>query len=267
MVTQLSLQGRRAWLKTYERGDRRLRLRMLDLAARRLGVPALRPPPHPGGDAARAVERRRLTELAALQVRVPEVLGESGQVLLLSDIGETLASRLRVAGPDDRRRLVLAAARALAEVHARSGCIGQPLARNIAVDEAGRIGFLDFEEDPREVMPLEQAQVRDWLVFAAGVSRYFDAPERELADILIEALRDAAPPVRMGVGQAGERLGVVARIAGRLGERARRIAGAILALRSAALGGLLALACLGLAWDYAGDRQLDAVQHVVDYLD
>lgn len=267
MVTQLSLQGRRAWLKSYGRDNRRVRLRMLDLAARRLGVPALRPPPHPGGGAACAIERRRLSELAALQVRVPEVLGESGQTLLLSDIGETLASRLRGAGPEARTRLVEAAARALASVHARGGCIGQPLARNITVDDAGRIGFIDFEEDPRDVMALEQAQVRDWLVFAAGVSRYFDAPEHELAGILAGALRDADPAVRAGVGQAGERLGIVARIANRLGERARRIAGAILALRAAVVCGMLALACLGLALDYAADRDLDGLRYMTEYLD
>lgn len=267
MVIQLNLQGRQAWLKSYGRDGRRGRLYALDLAARRPGIPALRPPPHPGGAVACAIERRRLSELAALQVRVPEVLGDSGRALVLSDIGVTLASRLRQSDAATRGQLVHAAAQALADVHARGGCIGQPLARNITVDEAGRIGFIDFEEDPREVMALEQAQVRDWLVFAAGVSRYFDAPERELAAILAEVLHQAAPVVRDGVGQAGERLGIVARIASRLGERARRIAGAIHALRAAAVGGMLALACLGLALDYAADKELDAIQYVADYLD
>lgn len=267
MVIQLNLQGRRVWLKSYGRGGRRARLYALDLAARRLGIPALRPPPHPGGSAACAIERRRLSELRAMRVRVPDVLGGNGRALLLSDIGETLASRLRQADAGTRVELVRAAARALAAVHARGGCIGQPLARNITVDGAGRIGFIDFEEDPREVMALEQAQVRDWLVFAAGVSRYFDAPEHELAVILAEVLGEAAPMVRAEVGQASGRLSMVARIASRLGERARRIAGAIHALRAAAMGGMLALACLGLALDYAADRELDTIQYVADCLD
>lgn len=39
MVTRLNLQGRTAWLKSYGGGSRRLRLRALELTARRLGVP------------------------------------------------------------------------------------------------------------------------------------------------------------------------------------------------------------------------------------
>ena len=100
-VESIVVAGRDAWLKAYDQGDnRRLALGLLDAVARRLDIDALRPPPHPGGGAAKRIEARRIRELAALGVRVPRVLGEGESTLLLSDLGTTLATRLRDAGDD-----------------------------------------------------------------------------------------------------------------------------------------------------------------------
>jgi len=236
MVRQFLWMGRAAWLKTAEGGGRRLRLYLLDLACRRLGVPALRPPPHLGGQASLVIEQRRLHQLAAQQVRVPQVLEASGHALILSDIGVTLASRLRPAQADERARLVAAAAQAILCVHVAGGYLGQPFARNIMLDAQGEIGFIDFEEDPLQVMELTQAQVRDWLIFAAGVSRYFPQTGLELANILATALASVAPEVREQLAIAAQRLAPVAAISARLGARARRISGAITALQAATRG-------------------------------
>lgn len=267
MITKLNLQGRPAWLKSYDGGQRRLRLRALDLTARRLGVPSLRPPPHRAGIGARETEQRRLLELAAHGVRVPSILGEGDTYLLLSDLGETLSSRLRRAGSAEAHRLVTAAARALADVHARGGYIGQPLARNLTVDEAGRIGFLDFEEDPGEIMPVQQAQIRDWLVFAAGTSRYLPEPHLELSQIIAESLRGETDEVRQGLGQAADRLGVVESATRWFGRRARGLGSAVEAVRRAAWVWMLCAVLLGLGLDFAPDQELDSVRHVAELID
>ncbi|MEH6421745.1 hypothetical protein [Pseudomonas sp. CGJS7] len=267
MVTRLSMQGRTAWLKSYGGGSRRLRLRALELTARRLGVPALRPPPHRVGAGARETEQRRLLELAACEVRVPSILGEGDTYLLLSDIGETLSARLRRSSPDQAYALVHRAARTLADAHARGGYIGQPLARNLTIDEHGRIGFIDFEEDPGEVMSVQQAQIRDWLIFAAGTSRYFRDPDRELSAIIAESLRGEAEEVRRGLGDAADRLGFVESVAGWFGRRARGLGGAVQALRRAAWVWALVAVLIGLGVDFAPDRELDSVKQMAELID
>ncbi len=273
MVTRLMVQGRPAWLKSYGGGSRRLRLSALDLTARRIGVPSLRPPPHRVGAGARQTEQRRLLELAARDVRVPSIIGEGETYLLLSDIGQTLSARLRTLlsqggrGSEQAHALVNAAARALAEVHARGGYIGQPLARNLTVDEHGRIGFIDFEEDPGEIMSVQQAQIRDWLVFAAGTSRYFSEPDRELSAIIAASLRGGAEEVRAGLGEAAVRLGFVASIARWLGRRAQGLGGAVQALRRAAWVWVLGAVLVGLGLDFAPDRELDSIREMAELID
>ncbi|WP_297831376.1 serine/threonine protein phosphatase [Thermomonas sp.] len=232
-VIRMDVLGRKAWLKVFVEGERRFKLNILDLAARRLGVPALRPPPHRGGEHACATEKRRLEELAACGACVPEVLGHGPRALLIGDIGVSLKTRLHETDAAGKTKLIVQAAQALGQVHGNGGHIGQPFARNLTVTDDGQIGFLDLEEDPRETMTLAQAQVRDWLIFAAGVSRYFADPAVELADALRPAVQKAAPEVRTELAQAVRQLGIVERIAWKLGERARRIAGALTGLRNA----------------------------------
>lgn len=261
-VTRVSVGGRPAWRKTYVSGKRRFRLALLRLAARGVGVPALQPPPHHGGSEGCEIERRRLQELRSIGAQVADVLGGDDHTLILSDVGETLKARLHRCAPHERAQLVAAAARTIAEIHARGGYIGQPMDRNMTVDDAGRIGFIDFEEDPREVMDLTQAHVRDWLVFAAGTARYFDDPERDLGRVIAEALRDAGGPVQRELGVATRRLGKVGRAARLFGARARRISGALLALRAAILMAMAVLALIALGLDVYPDRQLDLLRHV-----
>lgn len=232
-VIRMDVLGRKAWLKVYVEDERRFKLGVLDLAARVLGVRALRPPPHWGGARACATERKRLQELSACGALVPEVLGFGPNALLIGDIGATLKSRLHDTDAAGQAHLIAMAVQALAQVHACGGHIGQPYARNLTVTDEGGIGFLDLEEDPRDNMTLEQAQVRDWLVFAAGTSRYFADPEVEFAALLRPVLQAAPMPVRNELAKSVRRLRLVERIAARLGERARRIAGALASLRIA----------------------------------
>ena len=268
MVTRLDMQGRKAWFKSYSSGRRRARLRLLDLVARGMGVPALRPPSHGGGEEACEIEARRLHELAATGIRVPEVLAESAQALLLSDIGETFSSVLARVEQNARLRLITRAASALAHAHAKDSYIGQPLARNITIAADGRIGFIDFEEDPHEVMSLQQAQVRDWLFFTVGVSRYFEQQEDVLAAIIADAMRDASPSVQEALVVTAQRLSWVGRLAAFLGGRARRIASAIKALKLTNLVGALLLALLfGLGVDFASDGDVDSVRVLVGWVD
>ncbi|WP_242108131.1 serine/threonine protein phosphatase [Luteimonas aquatica] len=232
------IEGRRVWIKSYpDGGGRRFSLALLDGIARRLGLGALRPPPHRGGGQAKRIEARRLRELQAQGVPVPALLDEDAATLRLGDLGPSLASRLREAGGDPARQdaLVRAAIAAIGAAHRRGAYFGQPVPRNIAVADDGRVGFLDFEEDPLEVMTLEQAQARDWVLFTFGIAPYYDERPDTLVALLDGAFRDEPADVGAHAHVVGERLGWLVQPLRRLGRSARALAHSIFAIRIASM--------------------------------
>ena len=269
VVRRLDVDGGVAWLKRYGGARRALRMRAMDWTALRLGVVPLRAPPRHVGPDGRRVEQRRLAELASIDANVPRVLGGGEDCLLLSDMGQTLAERLRRSGPEEARTLVSRAVEAIAAVHAHGGYVGAPVARNLTVDEQGRVGFIDFEEDPGEVMPLPDAQARDWLVFSAGVSRHVPFDERELAMLLAAGLRRAPPQSRSALASAVERLAFLRRPAAWLGGRAAGIGKALGSLGHAIRhGGGSALALVAiLAVDLLHDGDIELLALLAGMLD
>lgn len=269
MVRRLDVDGDVAWLKRYGSARRAVRMRAMDWTALRLGVIPLRAPPRHVGPDGRRVEQRRLSELALLDANVPRVLASGDDCLLLSDMGQTLSECLRRSSPDEARMLVARAVEAIAAVHARGGYVGAPVARNLTVDEQGRIGFIDFEEDPGEVMSLPEAQARDWLVFSAGVSRHVSFDERELATLLAPGLRRAPQQSRSALAVAVDRLAFLRRPTAWLGGRAAGIGKALGSLGRAIRqsgGGVFALMAI-LAADLLHDGDIELLALLAGMLD
>ncbi|HUD40722.1 MAG TPA: serine/threonine protein phosphatase [Dokdonella sp.] len=267
MAQRLLLDGRAVWLKRYGHRPRRLAHRALDFTARQLDLEPLRPDRVASAEEAKRIEARRLGELAGRGLRVPSVLGDGADVLLLSDVGASLSLQLREIGdrPAAIDRLVAGAVDAIAQAHRRGVYLGQPLPRNLTVDADG-YGFLDFEEDPGRVMSLDGAQARDWLLFASGVARRYEARgPRALADLLAAGLDRARAPVVGQVGHAAQRLHFLERLTRPFGSRARALGEAVAALRHAL--GILALTALMLL-DYLPDRDFDllGLSFLIDYL-
>ncbi|MFT3896518.1 MAG: serine/threonine protein phosphatase [Thermomonas sp.] len=263
-VRSIVVEGQRAWEKHYDargKGARRFRRRALDLVARRLDIGPLRPPPHPVGAQAKQVEARRLRELRALGIRIPEILGETDDRLRLSDLGHKLASRLRAAKDDPAAvdALASAAIAAIAEAHRRGAYFGQPLPRNIAVGEEG-IGFFDFEEDPLEVMTLEQAQARDWLLFVHGMAKYYATRPDALAQLLSSTLHGEPGEVSRQVHRVGERLGNFARVIRWLGQSARSLANSIFIAYAATTWSVVVAL---LAIDFIADGEFDLLHAIL----
>jgi tRNA A-37 threonylcarbamoyl transferase component Bud32 len=235
-VRSVVVAGRQAWRKSYpDTGGRRFTLALLDTIARRLGLVPLRPPPHRGGRGAKATEARRLRELLAQGVPVPALLDEDADTITLADLGPSLATCLRAAAGDPARidALTRHAIAAIAAAHGAGAYFGQPVPRNLTFDNADGIGFIDFEEDPLEVMPLEQAQARDWLLFAFGMARHYDDRPDALAALLHEAFQAEPGDVGADVHRVGERLHALERVLRRFGRSARALAHSIFALRTA----------------------------------
>jgi hypothetical protein len=126
--------------------------------------------PNLGGEAAIAAEAGRLQALGAAGLPVPHLLALQHDGLMLSDLAEgqtqpvTLDDALLAAvTPEATLALWQRGLDAIAGAHARGAYLSQAFARNLLVLADGRIGFIDFEDDPGQTLDLPHCQARDWL--------------------------------------------------------------------------------------------------------
>lgn len=237
MTRKIVVAGRVAWCKTYDRsaGFRRTVASVWNRLTGGLDVRPLRSPPRPDGDAARQLEQRRIRQLHDQGVLVPDVVGEGKRLLLLSDMGPTLSSCLKQA--KDRSEvdaLVHRGVAALVDVHRRGAYLGQAVARNIVMTGSG-VGFIDFEEDPLEVMSLTEAQARDWLLFSSSVARYYEGRVDALAGMFGRALPEVGNDVAVTVDRTAKKLGFLETLTRMFGRRARSLGVAVASLHHSRL--------------------------------
>ena len=257
MVEPIVIEGQRAWLKQYGESSRAVALGLLNFVANRFQLDALRPPPHRGGDAARETEARRLAELQAQGVNVPHVIGSGHASQGLGDTASSFNTCLRQAADAGPEALVSAAMEAIVAAHAKGAYFGQPLPRNLTWD--GRaIGFIDFEEDPLEVMDLAQAQARDWLMFGYGVAKYYEHRPEQLQALMAAAMDGEDAPVLAHAHEVSGRLQRLARYSMKMGRSARALAHAIVIVHGATTLGMLML--VAICFDFFSDGDLDILQ-------
>lgn len=180
--------------------------RALNLFARLAGVPYLKAVPVHGGARSQAIEVRRLQELHAAGVSVPQVHHVGPDYFVMSYLGSNdLARALREQGAQ-AYGLWLAAMEHLLLVHARGQYLSQCFARNIIVSNRFE-GLIDFEDDPLEVMTLEQAQARDWLIYLQSTLWNLALDQERLDAALRSVLERESAPVRAVLRHAAGRLG------------------------------------------------------------
>ncbi|MBQ9578429.1 MAG: phosphotransferase [Ottowia sp.] len=189
--------------------------RLLKGAGTLLGVPCLNAAPPVGGSAGQAMEVARLRALHAAGARVPQVLhvdGAQGFFVMQWLGGEHLADVLQRGAPQ-AAALWREAGDELLRVHAAGQYLGQAFARNIIVGEGGRLaGMVDFEDDPAQVMSLEDAQTRNWLEFLHGTLWMLPLPREEM-DATLDAWLAAEPPaVQQRFARACQRLAWLRRL-------------------------------------------------------
>lgn len=179
--------------------------RVLNLFARLAGVPYLKAVPVHGGAQSQAIELERLRDLRAADIAVPEVHHVAADYFVMSYLGSNdLARALREQGVQ-AVGLWMAAMEHLLLVHARGQYLSQCFARNIIVSDQFE-GLIDFEDDPLEVMSLEQAQARDWLIYLHSTLLNLALPADRLDAVLRRVLSRESEPVRAVLRHAARRL-------------------------------------------------------------
>ena len=180
----------RVWLKKAGPRHGKLRYHLLAAIAGALRLDVLKPVPNPGGEAAIAIEAERLRQLGAAGLRVPAVLAQQADGLLISDLGQSgrppvvLQERLdqaAAAGPAALLATWREGLAAIAVVHARQTYLSQAFDRNLVACPDGTIGYIDFEDDPGETLPLAECQARDWLSYLHSTAMMLEAAAPQAA--------------------------------------------------------------------------------------
>lgn len=130
----------------------------------KLGV--LTPVPNLGGEKAIATEKERLIQLNHAGIHAPKLLAYSKQALMMSDLsGISLHEKIEQEAQSQSLISWKRGIDAIAAVHQKKQFLSQSFARNMQILPNNQIAFLDFEDNPLEVLSLIQCQCRDWLCY------------------------------------------------------------------------------------------------------
>ncbi|UOO81328.1 hypothetical protein LVJ83_10195 [Uruburuella testudinis] len=156
--------GQTVWVRKTGKSIPPWRYALLGIIARSLHLGALQPVPNLGGSTAIAIEAARLRALAEHNIRTPRLLAESSDGLMFTHIGEyTLLHHIEYS--PERLHYWLQGLEAIGNVHCHGEYLSQAFARNIIICNDNTIGFIDFEDDPGQYMPLIRCQSRDYLCY------------------------------------------------------------------------------------------------------
>ncbi len=180
-VASYALGDEQVWLKKAGPRHGMWRYRVLGALANLARLDVLRPVPNLGGQEAIATEARRLRDLRARGLRVPLVLAQQNNGLLLRHLGRpgeptpSLADEMQAAvarGPAAVQALWLQGLLALDHVHATGTCLSQAFARNLVRCPDGIVGYIDFEDDPAASLSPAHCQARDVLCYVHSTALY-----------------------------------------------------------------------------------------------
>lgn len=206
--------GEKVWVRRAGARNPAWRYRLLGQVAKWLNLGVLTPVPNIGGDIGVRTEAARLAELAAAGIAVPALRARTDDALMLARAGRnTLQREWRRAIEEHDTEVLLQRWQlgldAIADVHARGHYISQAFARNLMYNKtAPHIVFIDFEDDPGQVMPLHLCQARDWLCYLQSGARIMEngGVAAAAARAWQQTLAQEAPTVRDAVAQALRRL-------------------------------------------------------------
>lgn len=167
-VEAVSLTCGTVWIKRHGDKGRRVIVAVQRVVAGLFRLPFMRPSPAETAEGMVSRDLRRIAGFSHAGVPTAAVIYSSGGAIVLSDIAPTVHQKLRAlqdSDPAEHDRLLVFCCGELGRLHAAGLCHGRPYPRDMFIRDE-RLGFIDFEEEPEAVMPMETAQARDlWLLF------------------------------------------------------------------------------------------------------
>lgn len=181
------------------------RFKLMAWLSRFTDNPLLQPVPAYGGPRGQSIEVQRLSQLAAAGLPVPAVLHQGPDFIALQFLqGQSLQHHLTLA-PEEALAMFAHGLQAIHHVHQKGQYLSQAFARNIMVVE-GSLWFIDFEDDPLEVLSLRDAQTRDWLAYLLSTVWMANAPMAQLLAAWQHLYGQLDPAMQTAIAQACSRL-------------------------------------------------------------
>lgn len=208
--------GQRYWLKKSAPNRGFWRYQALNLFSLLSRLPLLKAVPQQGGRTALNTEIRRIKQLSKVGIEVPNLVAQAADWLLLQDLGDSAVGFFKDSSVSklQKQSLLRACLQAMRSLHDEQLYLSQAFVRNLIVikQQPWHIGFIDFEDDPLEVMDLAQAQARDLLLFVDSVARFFMHDQAFFKNCIDEFLCDHNPQVKQWLRQTVVRLNWVTRV-------------------------------------------------------
>lgn len=186
--------GLTVWVRRIGKTVPQWRYRLLGLAARLFRLGALQPVPNLGGQAALDIEAGRLEQLAAQNIPVPTLLARQAGGIMYSHLGGTnLQAELEHGGTP--LQTWCDGWDAVAAAHRAGGYLSQAFCRNMIRMDDGRIGFIDFEDDPAAWLSPADCRSRDFLCYLQSTAVWLRHRQcLDSAAPLLRARLSALPP-------------------------------------------------------------------------
>lgn len=167
-ISSARVSDRTIWIKRFDADEHTFLKRLHARLSRLAPIPSLRSSLLVDGPGVVNREVRKARAFKAAGFPVANILHSEDSTLIMADASPSLSKELarrRQYNAPEHDELLVEMAGTLGRVHASGLCHGRPHPRDLFLSD-GRIGFLDFEEEPEAVMSLEAAQARDaWLIF------------------------------------------------------------------------------------------------------
>ncbi len=224
------------WLKKAAPARGVFRYYALNLFSWLLRLPLLKAVPQPGGKQAIANEIKRLTALQQAGVLVPKIIAHEEDWLLIEDVGVSIVKTLKQQSTEQevRQQLLKQCLQAIKKLHLQKQYLSQGFIRNMLLDEVSNdIAFIDFEDDPLEVMTLAEAQARDLLLLVNSTARFFVDDQGFFNQAISEFLKDHDADMIAALKTTSSRMQWITRIPfqGLFGHDYQKLKVGILALR------------------------------------
>lgn len=181
-IAQSTHQGRNIWIKRTVSSKAGIWHKAQKILSFLLPNPILRATVSEDGTTALINEATRLRELKSKGHHVPEVIAVNSDLLVISDLGVQLKEHLdTIKDPEMQKTVLRDAVNTLGRLHHNGLAHGRPYLRDMTWD-GDRIGFIDLEENPAQVMSIAAAQARDIWIFLSSACRFERINKKKIAD-------------------------------------------------------------------------------------
>lgn len=183
--------GHKAWIKTVPPEKQTLSFCAKKKIAARLSPIAIARPTPTCGLGILSLEAQRLKDLKKLGAPVPEILKESKDYLIIEDRGKNLEKVINRSPTDKRLPFILKAIESIKNLHALDTAHGRAMLKDMVLDDAGNVSFIDLAEDPLSLMNIQEAKARDWLMFLFSALPFCTESEQKELVPLVKNSMDA----------------------------------------------------------------------------